>query len=873
VVDFQQKVGRRTRVGLVALALVVTGLAACTPADPPGTIKVDFGPVGAAVSPGYVGDHGEAFSSSSGRGWISQTSTTPLSIVGNGRERNLTSDQKIDTFIHMQFTGTSGGVAKPARWEQVVDNGVYDVTVAVGDAGNATDSNDRITLESTTVIAGFHPTTSNKIATITSRVRVSDGKLTVDAAGGTNTKLDYIDIVPVSGTSGIGATIARVNFQPAGAPVPYGYTADSGAAYSPARGFGWVSETTSTGKSITGNAVDRNATPDQRNDTFMQMQTSPARWEYAVPDGTYDVRVSVGDASTTTGSTHTISVEGDVAINGFVASSSEKFRVATVRVDVTDGRVTLDAAGGTNTKIDYVDILDANNTARTILSSDPADGQTSVDTTSSVSLAPSANIDDSTLNSGTVKLLRPDNTQVAGHYNTDAAGGTISFTPSAQLATNTKYTIQTTAGLKDPDGNPYAPFTASFTTGASSLPPPPVKFTPTTLSDINGPTTMVIGPDKNMYVGTALGQIYRYPINGQNGTFSGPPFIASPFGQYARTITGIALDPSSTATNVKLWVSHGLLQDKNVPNFTGKVSLVSGPNLSTVQDKIVQLPRSVRDHMNNGIVFGPDGKLYIAQGAMSGYGGADPNWGFRAETPLSASILVADVLHDSHFAGTNSVNVNTDNGYNPKAANAPVKVYAQGTRNPFDLVWTTAGSLYAPVNESAQGNTPAGPNNNPEALTGLGAGRDYLAKIIQGKYYGHPNPSQGHYVLNGGNPTAAVDPFETPQYKVGTQPDPLYQRPILDLGLHRSADGIDEYGSNKFGSVMQGKLVIAEFSNGDDIIAVNPNNTSDRFQVASGFFNPLDVRVSQSTGRIYVAEFGNEPDGTGGHITLLTPNP
>ena len=188
-------------------------------------------------------------------------------------------------------------------------------------------------------------------------------------------------------------------------------------------------------------------------------------------------------------------------------------------------------------------------------------------------------------------------------------------------------------------------------------------------------------------------------------------------------------------------------------------------------------------------------------------------------------------------------------------------------------MWHQNGSLYAAVNESAAGNTPAGPNNNPPALNDLPAGRDYLARIVAGKYYGHPNPSRGHYVLNGGNPTAAVDPFETPQYPVGVQPDAEYQRPIMDLGLHRSANGIDQYKPNIFGSVMQGKLVIAEYSNGDDIIAVNPNNVTDRFQVASGFFNPLDVRVSQGTGRIYVAEYGSDPEGAGGHITLLTPNP
>jgi glucose/arabinose dehydrogenase len=36
--------------------------------------------------------------------------------------------------------------------------------------------------------------------------------------------------------------------------------------------------------------------------------------------------------------------------------------------------------------------------------------------------------------------------------------------------------------------------------------------------------------------------------------------------------------------------------------------------------------------------------------------------------------------------------------YNPFAANAPVKIFATGIRNAYDLVWHRNGNLYVPTN-------------------------------------------------------------------------------------------------------------------------------------------------------------------------------
>ncbi len=89
--------------------------------------------------------------------------------------------------------------------------------------------------------------------------------------------------------------------------------------------------------------------------------------------------------------------------------------------------------------------------------------------------------------------------------------------------------------------------------------------------------------------------------------------------------------------------------------------------------------------------------------------------------------------------------------------------FATGVRNAYDLVWHSQnGNLYVPTNGSAaNGNTPDNPRTAVnEGLNKVAAQNDYLFKVVRGGYYGHPNPKRGEYILNGGNPTSAVDPAE-----------------------------------------------------------------------------------------------------------------
>ena len=119
----------------------------------------------------------------------------------------------------------------------------------------------------------------------------------------------------------------------------------------------------------------------------------------------------------------------------------------------------------------------------------------------------------------------------------------------------------------------------------------------------------------------------------------------------------------------------------------------------------------------------------------------------------------------------------------------------------------------------AGGNTPGG--NGVPAITRVADDEnDWLFHVTPGKYYGHPNPQQHHYVLNAGNPGSRHDSSVIPIYPLGTQPDPQWEPPAFDFGPHVSADGIIEYRGNAVGGKLDRKLIVCRFNVGSDLIVL-----------------------------------------------------
>ena len=301
------------------------------------------------------------------------------------------------------------------------------------------------------------------------------------------------------------------------------------------------------------------------------------------------------------------------------------------------------------------------------------------------------------------------------------------------------------------------------------------------------------------------------------------------------------------------------------------------------------------DHHTNGPAVGPDGWIYFGQGTATNAGVVGPDnaqYGWLKRRPQFHDIPCEDVV----LAGENftTPNVLTGEGEAVTGAFVPFgtattpgqvvdgrvpcggsvlrvppgggtpQLVAWGFRNPFGLAFAPGGSLYVTEN--------GGDDRGSRPIWGVG---DPLWRIERGRWYGWPDFTAG-------------DPLTQPDYKPPGKPQPQFllqhkrtpPRPVANLGVHASANGLDFSRSGSFGHM--GEAFIALFGDlapttgkvtnpvGFKVVRVNVNSGAiEDFAVnkgrksgpaslvgGGGLERPIGVKFSNDGSAMYIADFG-----------------
>ncbi|MHB8995914.1 MAG: PQQ-dependent sugar dehydrogenase [Armatimonadota bacterium] len=253
----------------------------------------------------------------------------------------------------------------------------------------------------------------------------------------------------------------------------------------------------------------------------------------------------------------------------------------------------------------------------------------------------------------------------------------------------------------------------------------------------------------------------------------------------------------------------------------GRISLLQ-PN-GQVRDLVTGLP-SDGDHHNNQLAVGRDGKIYFGQGTATNSGvvgldNAKMGWlkqhpdfhdiparnirlfgkTFESANPLKTTEQIARTL-PFHPFGNAEIDDLTVPGQvkasgtilrmNPDGSG--LEVYAWGLRNPFGVMWSPDGTLYATENGfDVRGSRPVADDT------------DDIYIIKQGAWYGWPDYAMGL-------------PITSPRFKPENKPQPQFlmaehppvEQPWLTFPKHSAIAKVEFSTSQSFG---QGQMFVAFF--------------------------------------------------------------
>ncbi|TDX32379.1 putative Ig domain-containing protein [Modicisalibacter xianhensis] len=840
-------------------------------------VKINFQPEGFATPEGYVADTGLAFGEQSvdvgGQtyqyGWVSEASiadgtengTTPMaindqtSVAVNDRTDEITGlDPRQGTYAH--FDQPAPGYER-AGWEIKLEDGYYEVTVSIGDTSGPYDSRNVLNAEGELFNDPFTPfrpddfpadsnpsddTDGFRSDLVTRIVQVTDGRLTLDSIGldNENTEIQYIEIQALPDLTPDDAREA---------PEDYAFFTDPRAIAGVGENEVEVDLDPADGSAPTG--------VDPTSDIFLGISVVDGRGGAlleSLEDGSIRLFETVTgqevsfNANTTGGfdsltisptgglkefTSYTLVIEGfqDRGENDDTSAPTREFQ------KFTSTFVTGEAPEVVAREVAFNDIVELNG------ASDGAFGFTSLE------LSPD----------GTTMYVATMGGEIK-RYDVDPQTGALSNGQTLRL---------------------------DYFQGDAAGPRGIIGLT----VDPNDPNVLWVTDN------------YPIPLSGRD---NGVP-------DFSGRISKITIDEGDAFT-------------------------------ATAETYVTGLPRSNGDHVTNSLEFRPNPDydaatnpdvpthlLYLVQGSNSAMGEPDSAWGNRPERLLNATVLEIDPTRDAPQGGFNVATeplpddgfnrrytdddgsdfkadpiamgdgkflVFAENGtatvedqdgnvietfYDPFAEDAVVKIFATGVRNAYDLVWHSNGQLYVPTNGSAAGgNVPDNPDTPENELhTNVSKQDDYLFKVEEGGYYGHPNPLRDEYILNGGNPTSGSDPNEVGDYPAGTDPEATYDlEGAYSLGENRSPNGATEYTSGVFGGNLQGNVLFTEYSGGDDIrsITLDANGNivgDDVLRDVNGnvirYIDPLDIIENPVTGQLYLLTL-NRSNGES-QIVRLDPAP
>lgn len=315
---------------------------------------------------------------------------------------------------------------------------------------------------------------------------------------------------------------------------------------------------------------------------------------------------------------------------------------------------------------------------------------------------------------------------------------------------------------------------------------------------------------------------------------------------------------------------------------------------------LVQDLPSLGDHFTTGPLIGPDGYVYFGQGTATNASVVGPDnyrFGWLKRQPQFHDTPCQDVT----LAGQN---LTSDNPLTPDkedkaatgafvpfgqsttpgqvikgqlpcsgailrvpASGGALELVAWGFRNPFGLAFGPDNTLYATDNSyDDRGSRPV-----------YGAG-DYLWAVRRGTWYGWPDYAAGQPVNTADYETHKQDP----KFVLARHPNKP-PRPVAELGVHASANGLDFSRNARFGHV--GQAFIALFGDqapevgriygpvGFKVVRVNvANGVVEDFAVNKGRVNgpasmqghgglerPIMVKFDPKGEALYVVDFGIMP--------------